>query len=366
MRRIGDALGELHEVHPFLYSTAEFLERSLLRMPWSVFRNREIECSLRELLRQNKFDVWQIHNVFPAMSPIVYRIALEQQVPIVHYLHSFRLGCVNGFFLNHGELCTRCIDGDFWPAFKTKCWHESHAKSGLMGLVLREVRQMGLFERVAQWVALSENHRLQHIRLGIPADRISVVPHFYTPLWPPLPPEPNGDALFVGRLSTEKGVHKLLTAWKILGRTDRRLIIIGDGPAAAELRAQAARDGLTNVVFTGFLSPSDQRKYIAGALFRVVPSIWLEPFGMVVLEAWANRRAVIANAIGGLPELVQDGQTGLLCNSSDPASIANAMSRLFDNPDLALALGTAGQNRLQTVYNKDVWLSKMKEIYDAL
>lgn len=366
MRRIGEALRAVHQVHPFLYSTKELRERSAPCMARHVLHNREIEVSLRRLLREKKFDVWQIHNVFPAMSPVVYHVAFEQNVPIIQYLHSFRLSCANGFFLNHGEHCESCIDGNFWPAFRSKCWRDSHIVSGLMGLVLSHVRQMGVFERVSRWVALSESHRLQHIRMGVPAERISVVPHFFTPQFSTLPPAPDGNALFVGRLSPEKGVINLLRAWKLLNRKDRKLVIIGEGSEAPALKAYVARERLENVTFTGFLSLEDQRPFLAGTLFRVVPSIWREPFGMVVLEAWANRRAVIAHDIGGLPELVDDGRTGLLANPKDPASLAAAMGRLFDDPELAIALGASGQQQLETVFNRDVWLEKIKRIYDVL
>jgi len=366
VRRIAQALSALHDVEQLFYSTDELRRQPGFRTVASVRHNRDVESSLRYLLRRERFDFWQVHNVFPAMSPAVYRLAFARGVPVVQYLHNFRFSCVNGFFLNHGELCQRCIGGNFWPAFTTACWRDSHVISGGMGLVLHEMRAEGTLERITHWIALSENHREQHVRMGIPAGRISVVPHFYTPSGPPLPPAPAGHALFVGRLSLEKGVLQLLRAWKILQPRERRLVIIGDGPEAPALRAFAARENLTNVVFTGFLSHEEQRVWMTGAAFVTVPSIWLEPFGMVVLEAWAQGRAVIAHRIGGLPEIVEDGRTGLLAEPGDPASLAGAIARLLDEPGLATALGRAGRARLETHYHRDLWLERTRRIYDSL
>lgn len=366
VRRIAIALGSMHRVHSFLYSTREFREFSLFRLPRVVFRNPDVEEALGALLRQTRFDVWQIHNVFPAMSPVVYRLAFEQRVPIIQYLHNFRFSCANGFLLNRGDPCERCAQGNFWPAFNRGCWHQSHLVSGLMGLVLHHVREMGVFERVNRWVALSEDHRAQHLGIGVPPDRLRVIPHFFEPRTPVLPPPADGHALFVGRLSPEKGVLHLLQAWSLLARPDRRLVIIGEGPESPVLQAYAARHRLTNVTFTGFLSSEAQRPWVAGALFSLVPSIWREPFGMVVLEAWANRRAVIAHAIGGLSEMIEDGRTGLLADPRDPASLATAMQRLFEDPGLAAALGVAGRERLATHYNRDLWLQRTRELYESL
>jgi len=120
--RIGDALQDLHDVSYFFYSSAQLAGEGILpklQIPWKSLHNSEVESGLKLLQASNHYDVWQIHNIFPAMSPVVYELAFKLKIPIVHYLHNYRLGCVNGFFLNHGQPCQRCISGKFWPAFQT-------------------------------------------------------------------------------------------------------------------------------------------------------------------------------------------------------------------------------------------------------
>src|SRR5262245_33955106 len=102
---------EFADVEYFITSSREFLQSGAVRMmaPFLAYRNPMIAKRLRRFQRMGRFDFWQIHNVFPVMSPEVYALAAKLGVPIVQYLHNYRMSCVNGFFLNHGEDCTRCI-----------------------------------------------------------------------------------------------------------------------------------------------------------------------------------------------------------------------------------------------------------------
>lgn len=364
--RIGDALQSLHDVEYFISSTAEIMgdRDGSWRIPYKAVYNYEIDQKLRQYQGAGQFDVWQIHNIFPVMSPIVYQRALQWGIPIVHYLHNYRFSCVNGFFLNHGEPCQRCLSGDFWPAFATACWHDSHLQSGWMGVITNRIRHLPLFEIVARWIALSEAHKREHVRMGIPADRIAVVNHFYEADAAPLPPTREPSAIFVGRLSLEKGVSHLLEAWRLVAGGNRKLLIVGDGPERANLERQAA--GIPGVTFLGFLTREHQQAVWEQALFSIVPSIWLEPFGMTVLESWSKGRPVVAHRIGALPELVEDGVTGLVAEPGDPADLAQKIERYFAAPHEAAEMGVAGYQRLGTRFSRQRWLGQIAEIYGKI
>ena len=364
--RIGDAMQDQYDVEYFLASTAEFINSPLherLTIPLRIFHNPDVARRLRRIQSIGKFDVWQIHNVLPAMSPVVYTTAFNLRIPIVHFLHNYRFGCTNGFFLQHGLPCQRCMHGNFWPAFAGKSWRNSHILSGAMGAVLYHIRHMGLFHKVTQWIAISNAQKAVHVEMGVPAEKITVIHHFYEKQDPPPAPAPGGHAMFIGRLSEEKGVAHLLEAWRLLNRPDKRLVIVGEGPESENLRAQAARLGLSNVTFTGFLKPERQREIWAGAAFTLVPSIWMEPFGMVILESWANGRAVVAHKIGALPELITHGENGLLVEPFQPQLLADAMNRAFNSPEECNAMAEAGRQLVQTQYTKSRWLEQIATIY---
>ncbi|TAN38939.1 MAG: glycosyltransferase family 1 protein [Verrucomicrobia bacterium] len=366
--RIGDALQALHDVEYFLTSTSEVLGGAgwaRVQAPLKALYNGPVIRQLERYQAAGRFDLWHIHNVFPVMSPTVYALAFKRGIPLVHYLHNYRLCCVNGLFLNHGKVCKRCMHGNFWPAFLTYCWHESRWESGLMGLIVRHIRRTGVFERVSQWIAISESQRALYLEAGMPAGKIRVVHHFLEPGGPPLPFRGAGDVIYVGRLSPEKGALQLLQAWRQVGRRDRTLYIVGEGPDRPRLEQYVAQHALGNVVFTGFLKAQEQAVVWEKALFCVVPSICLETFGMTVLESWARGRPVIVHDMGALPELIAPGQTGLIVNPERPEELAVAITGLLENPEQARVMGREGRRVLEERFSKAVWLAKMEAVYTA-
>ena len=367
--RIGDALQDKHDVEYFIGSTKDLLGydmQSKIRAPLNAYYNLPIANRLRKYQEVGKFDLWQIHNVLPGLSPSVYQTAFDLKVPVVHYLHNYRMGCTNGFFLNHGQPCERCLGGNFWPAFQTACWQNSHLISGLMGLILRRVRSIGTFHKVSAWISISDFQKKKHVEMGIPADRIHNIHHFFESSAPPPPTPASGDTLFLGRLSREKGVDLLLRAWAKVRNANRRLVIAGTGPEESSLKNLAYDLNLANVVFTGFLNAEQQASFWSNSSALVVPSIWDEPFGMVVLEAWAKERPIVAYAKGALPELIRHGVNGLLAEPFSIDDLAKNIQELIDKPDLGPCLGRAGNQHLKKEFNRELWLSRIETVYQKV
>jgi len=362
--RIGDALQERHQVEYFFGSTEEFMGPGLgrrLTAPWRAFYDPKVAAKLRRYQELGRFDVWQIHNVIPGLSPSVYQTAFDLKVPVVHFLHNYRFGCVNGLFLNHGQPCQRCIGGNFWPAFQTACWRDSRLISGWQAVILLEVRRRNLFKKISRWIALSESQRALHLKMGFPETQLSVVPHFYETKESAPAPSPHGPVLFLSRLSVEKGGHELLKAWSTIPPSSRELWIAGTGPDEASLKAQAA--SLPNVKFLGFLDKEGQQRVWAESSFAVIPSIVPETFGMIVLEAWARQRPVVAYRIGALAETIEHGVNGLLVEPGDRLGLAKAIERLVKNPEETRQMGMAGERRLKQVYDRPGWLDRMDQNY---
>jgi glycosyltransferase involved in cell wall biosynthesis len=363
VHQISSALTELVSAVGFEYSTDELLKGSLLnraQAPFNVIYNGWIFDRLQKLQRQHRFDAWEIHNTFPAFSPAVYDAALELGVGVIQYLHNYRFSCVNGMFWNHGEVCYRCIRGSFWPAFLTACWRSSRWASGVGGIALNRVRR--LFSAINIWVAISEAQKRLHVEMGIPADRIRVVPHFLdapSEIRADIPDD--GYFLFLGRLSEEKGLYQLLQGWRLLQAGRARLVIAGEGPERQRLETFCQVHDMKDVEFRGFVAPQNQDALWQGARALVVPSIWEEPFGLVVLEAWAHGRPALVSNRGGLPEIVTDSAARF--SPDQPDQIASILDRYGANSKDLHRMAAEGLERLRRTYNRTIWLHKIREVY---
>jgi glycosyltransferase involved in cell wall biosynthesis len=362
-RRVHAQLAEVMEADWFESSTGEFLGKSIrsrLMAPFAAIHNSSICERLREAQSKRDYLAWEIHNIFPALSPSVYTAAFELGVPIIHFLHNYRLGCVNGQFLNHGTACTRCIDGNFWPAVTTACWRESRIACAVTGITLTRVRRLKVFQKVAAWIVLSEAQKQVHLRMGLPEESLHVVPHFLSAQWEePSKVPKEGYALFLGRLSPEKGVKQLLTAWKKVRSPLARLVIAGTGSDEEHLRS-LARD-LPTVEFRGFVERSQHDDLWAKAKFLIVPSIWQEPFGLVALEAMAHGRPLVVSNLGALPEIV--GEAGLVADPTRTDELAAACDTLLADYPLARRMGHSGFVRMKQHYHRELWLERIRQVY---
>ncbi len=147
----------------------------------------------------------------------------------------------------------------------------------------------------------------------------------------------------VGRLSPEKGFSGLLEAFARLPAGNRaRLILVGDGPLRAELDAQVATLGIgERVTFLGRLPEAETLSAIADSDLLVLSS-FMEGLPIVLMEALALGKPVIASQVAGIPELVRDGETGLLFAPSDWDGLARALERLVGDRALRQAMGARG------------------------
>lgn len=103
--KIAETLSQKALVREYNYSTQEWLDAGKFTAPFRGLKNRHVIRQLRLLQREYKFDFWLIHNVFPAMSPAVYREARRLNVPVIHMLHNYRFGCLNGLLFREGREC---------------------------------------------------------------------------------------------------------------------------------------------------------------------------------------------------------------------------------------------------------------------
>ncbi|PYX74632.1 MAG: glycosyl transferase family 1 [Acidobacteria bacterium] len=331
------------------------------RAVWATDSRRQIA----ELISRHRPDVIHVHNTFVVVSPSIYSACQEAQIPVVQTLHNYRLLCPAATFFRNGKVCEECVDHSLWRGIRYGCYRDSRLETATVALMLAIHRHRGTWTQdVNCYIALTEFVRRKFVDGGLPEDKIFVKPNF-------VHPDPGADqedhgragyALFVGRLSPEKGVRTLLAAWQRL-HSRIPLLIVGDGPQRAELEAQAEHLGLSGVQFRGFLPRAQTLAAIKGASFLVFPSGWYEHFPVTIAEAFACSTPIICSGLGAMQEIVEDRHTGLHFTPGDADDLAVKVEWAWNHPEQVWAMGKEARREYEVKYTADQNYQILMRIY---
>ncbi len=322
-------------------------------------------ATLREILRKEKPSVAHFHNTFPLISPSAYYACAEARVPVVQTLHNYRLLCPAASFLRDGKVCELCLGRAVaWPGVLHACYRGSRPATLATAAMLSVHRTLRTYrEKVNVYIVLSEFARAKFIAGGLPADRIVVKSNFVADRSTRRASR-GGYALFVGRLSEEKGPRLLPTAWQAM-ETQIPLRLVGDGPLREQLRDAVERSRqVSRIELMGRRASDEVAALMAGARFLIAPSVWYEPFGMTVIEAYSCGLPVIASRIGALAEIVQDGVTGLHFNPGDAADLAAKVEWAWNHPDAMAVMGRAARREYEAKYTAETNYQMLMRIYE--
>jgi len=292
----------------------------------SIFYSARSRARMKQAIHDFQPEVVHIHNWFPMLSPSIILEADARSIPVVQTLHNFRLLCANSLLFRDGAVCTDCM-GKSFPigGILHGCYRGSRAGSAVITAANAVHRWMHTWDRIDLFIAVSAFEREILLKGGLAADKIVVKPNFVASDHIPVELNRENAALFVGRLSPEKGIRTLLAAWNS-GTIPFQLKIIGDGPMAGEVRSCAASNA--RVQYLGLKSPEEVYREMAMAKFLVFPSEWFETFGRTVMEAFAQGTPVLAADLGCVRELVEDGVTGFRFAPGDAGSLAQGAVRI--------------------------------------
>lgn len=322
-----------HEVLRFTRHNEEVKNLGAWNVAARAVWNEDAYRAMRELIRSKRPGIVHITNTFPLLSPSVCYAAKHEGVPTVMALRNYRFFCLNGYFLRGGRVCEDCLGKRLaWPGVLHGCYRNNRPASAVTAAVLNRYRKMWSGDQVIdQYFTLTEFARKKFIQGGFEAERIQVKGGCVIPD-SGLAPGGGGFAIFVGRLSPEKGVGTLLSAWSQLARP-LPLKIIGDGPLAGTVRRAAQTNPA--VEYLGYRPPEEVLSRIGEATCLIMPSLWYETFGRTVVESYSRGTPVIASRIGSLVELIAEGRTGLLFEPGNAQDLARAVRQLLDQGDLS-------------------------------
>ena len=300
--------------------------KGALQFLFSIW-NFGVAKKIRKQIEQNRPDIIQLYNWHYATGPVVIRIAAYMGVPIAVNLQNYRLLCPSGTLLFKGKLFTESIEkrGFPWRAVFKRVYRNSFFQTFWLAFIVWFHKISGTWSKVDLFIAPTKTVKKLFTEtnnyLDLPPDKFIVKPNFSIQK-ETLTLKRNSRFLFVGRLSQEKGIEILLTAFK---HSSNELIIAGSGPLSSLVEKTCAAH--KNIRYAGNLDSVAVQHLMSESTAFVFTSIWYEPFGLVITEALSNGCPLIASDIGSPTELVQDGITGIHFKTGDPESLKNCLSR---------------------------------------
>jgi glycosyltransferase involved in cell wall biosynthesis len=348
-----------HDVTTYTARNSDLARMGRIAMACATIWNRSVRTDLANMLRRRHVDVLHVHNTLPLLSPSVYYAGRAAGAAVVQTLHNYRPVCANGLLLRGGVPCEDCVGSPVpWRAVRHACYRDSRVASAAVATMTATHGVLGTWQtQVDAYIAPSEFTRRKFVQAGLDRDRIHVKPHFVSPD-PGIGDGAGGYAIYVGRLSEEKGILTLIRAWQQLNGAVP-LLLVGDGPLVGDVTRFAA--DVANVQWLGRTDPSRVYELIGRARCAIVPSECYETFGRVAIEAFAKGTPVIGADIGALSEIVADGKTGFRFRPSDPGHLAAVVRRLFGQP--AAQMRQAARSAFETAFSADRNYERLMTIY---
>jgi glycosyltransferase involved in cell wall biosynthesis len=331
----------------------------LLKTIVSASKSRQ---DLAEILRSEPPDIVHVHNTFMMISPSIYDVCDKANVATVQTLHNYRLACPAATLFREGRVCEECITGGLMQGVRHGCYRGSRTTTAAVAVMLKTHRERGTWNsKVSAFIALTGFAKDKMVESGLPAEKIYVKPNFVE-RDPGARKSPGTFALFVGRVSPEKGLSTLLRAWELL-KIPVPLKIIGDGPAKQELELFVQTRGIKDVEFLGRVDSCQTREVMKQAAFLVLPSLWYEGFPMVLAESFSCGVPVLGSRLGAMEELIDDGQNGIHFTPGEPEDLARKVTWAWGHPENVFAMGNNARRKFESSYGAEENYDLLMKIY---
>ena len=321
---------------------------------------------LRHVFADFRPDVVHVHNTLPLVSASVFAAARRAGAAVIQTLHNYRMICPSATLFRNDRPCELCVSQPLaLSGIRHACYRNSRAATAVVAGTTFIHRALGTYIRnVDRFIALTDFARAKLIAGGIPPWQLVVKPNFTEPATQHR--VQGGDAaLFVGRLTEEKGVRTLLEAWR-RHPSLLPLRIAGDG-ALKNMADTLAASSHHNVKVLGALPGHAIRTEMRGARLLVFPSVCYEGFPVTIAEAFSVGLPVVASRIGSIPEIVLDNAVGLTFTAGNADELAECVHRLTVDPQLNLALSRGALEQYENRYTPEANLKQLLSIYrDAM
>lgn len=300
---------------PFSKNNQKFL---LSKMCWhliDIYNFRMIH-KIEQVVKKIKPDIVHTNNL-AGFSVGIWKVVKEYQIPIVHTLRDYYLLCVKSSMFDNKKNCVQqCAHCRFFSGPKKYLTKYVDFVTGVSDFILKYHIRHKYFENSKKSVIYNPCDMTTNssLRRSSSRKRSAVIRLGY-----------------IGRIHPTKGVELLLHSFLKLPSNRVELWIAGKGDPNYEAKLRNMVQGVDNVHWLGFVSPRELMDHID---VLVVPSLWNEPMGRVVVEAYAHGVPVIGSNRGGIPELIIEGETGYIFNPDNPETLQDLVIQLMEHPEV--------------------------------
>ena len=329
-----------------------------------VIYSQENKRLMAKALEEFKPDIVHINNFQRQLSASIIDAIKEKNIPIVMTAHDLNPICPASIMLYNGEVCDDCITKGYAQCIKKKCVKGSTLKSTLGVMEKKYYDIHKVFRKIDCIISPSEFNKNQLVNGKLKYNEIVALHNFVNES------ERNeyvlGDyAFYLGRLSKEKGILNLIEA--IGDIPNAKLLIAGDGPERERIEAYISEHKLDGrITLLGYQNQDSIHKYITNSRFVVIPSICNENCPYSVLEAMEIGKPIVASRIGGIPELIADGENGYLYKADDINELKEKLTLLLDDDEKVNSFAQKSRELYESYYSPDSYYNELIKIYNKV
>jgi glycosyltransferase involved in cell wall biosynthesis len=345
--------------------------RSFMKSLERAVYSPEVYRNLRSLIRAERPDVALVLHYLRKLSPAVLTALSEEKVPFAVRLSDFGMICPNCHLLRNGEICRLCVTGGLRHSVRYRCVQNSFGASAVNYAATRFHQLKGYFDLIPVFITPSRMLRDEMINGGWNPDRIEYIPTFVYPDEEETTPKKR-QILFAGRIDPQKGIETLIQAAGQLQSAPDPLhfktIIAGDGPETyvQTLRSLCECEQVRDVEFAGLVTKARLFTLYKESLALVVPSISYDNMPNVILESMVRGTPVIASNHGSFPELIQDGENGLLFPARNASALARSIRCVLDDEERAKWMGEAAKRFVEMNHSPGDHYERLMNIYSKV
>lgn len=345
------------------YSQTKFCQK--VKNAGKIVYSFEAAKKLDLLIKQEKPDVAHLQNFHHQLSGSILKVLKKHGIPVVYTAHDLKLVCGNYKMLAHNEICESCKGGKHIECFKKKCVKGSRTGSLVNTTEMYLSKWMKMNDCINKIVTPSRFYKEKMIEFGVQEDKLEYIPNFIDASKFEAKYLPGEYFVYFGRLAEEKGLFTLLEAMEKV--ESAMLYLVGTGPVEENVTKMLQNKGLNSKIkMLGYKSGSELKSILENSISNVLPSEWYENGPYSVLEMMCMGKPTIASDIGGLPDMVVDGQTGLLFKAKHADDLAHKIQMLSDNKEEALRMGKRAREFVEKVHSEEAYYNRIIQIYEQV